>query len=63
MTVDVEGLGKITASKEILNEISIAFGVSRDFYLKVGCNALADKCNKVSGSVHRALNDSGYYDD
>lgn len=63
MTVNVEGLGKITASKEALNEIAIALGVSRDFYFKVDCNALADKCNKAHGSIYRALDDSGYFDD
>ena len=62
MTVNIDEFGKITASKESLNEISIAFGVSRDFYLKVGCYALANKCNKVRGSIYRALDDSGYFD-
>ena len=32
MTVNIEGLGKITASKEVLNEISSAFGSACDFY-------------------------------
>lgn len=39
MTANVEELGKITASKEILNDIAIAYGASRDFYRRTGCNA------------------------
>lgn len=31
MTANVEELGKITASKEILNDIAIAYGASRDY--------------------------------
>lgn len=47
MTANVEELGKITASKEILNDIAIAYGASRDFYRRIGCNALADRCSKL----------------
>ena len=36
MTANVEELGKITASKEILNDIAIAYGASRDFYRRIG---------------------------
>lgn len=31
MTVDIKGLGKITASKEVLNEIALAFVVKVSF--------------------------------
>ena len=48
MTANVEELGKITASKEILNDIAIAYGASRDFYRRTGCNALADRCSKIA---------------
>lgn len=63
MTANVEELGKITASKEILNDITIAYGASRDFYRRTGCNALADRCSKICGSIHDALEKSGYFND
>ena len=63
MTANVEELGKITASKEILNDITIAYGASRDFYRRTGCNALADRCSKIYGSIHDALEKSGYFND
>lgn len=63
MTANVEELGKITASKEILNDIAIAYGASRDFYRRTGCNALADRCSKICGSIHDTLEKSGYFND
>lgn len=63
MTVNIEELGKLTASKQALNDIAIAYGASRDFYRSTGCNALADRCNKICGSIHDALDESGYYND
>lgn len=63
MTVNIEELGKLVASKQILNDIAIAYGVSRDFYRRSGCNALADRCNKICGSIHDALEKSGYFND
>ena len=63
MTANVEELGKITASKEILNDIAIAYGASRDFYRRTGCNALVDRCSKICGSIHDALEKSGYFND
>lgn len=32
MTVDIKGLGKITASKEVLNELCISFYNESEFY-------------------------------
>ena len=63
MTVNIEELGKLVASKQILNDIAIAYGVSRDFYRRSGCNALADRCNKICGSIHDELEKSGYFND
>lgn len=63
MTVNVEELGKLVASKQILNDIAIAYGVSRNFYRSIGCNALADRCNKICGSINDALEKSGYFND
>ena len=63
MTVNVEELGEITASKETLNDISIAYGISRDIYHKHGCHALAYRCSKICGSIHVALEKSGYFND
>ena len=61
MTVNIEGLGKITASKEVLNEISSAFGSACDFYRSRNSEALANKSYRVFISIYDALDDSGYY--
>ena len=46
-----------------VNDIAIAYGASRDFYRRTGCNALADRCSKIRGSIHDALEKSGYFND
>lgn len=61
MTVNIEELGKLDASKQILNDIAIAYSASRDFYRSTGCNALADRCNKICCSIYDVLDESGYY--
>lgn len=63
MTVNIEGLGKITASKAVLNEISSAFGSACDFYRNRNSEALANKSYKIFISIYDALDDSGYYED
>lgn len=63
MTVNIEGLGKITASKEVLNEIALAFGSASKFDRSRNRNSLADKRYKVCNSIYDALDESGYYND
>lgn len=63
MTVNIEGLGKITASKAVLNEIASAFSSASEFDRSRNRNALANKSYKVFTSIFDSLEDSGYYED
>ena len=61
MTVNVEGLGKITASKDVLNAIAGAFSYSSELQHIKNRDALADQHGKVFDSIYDALYESGYY--
>ena len=54
--------GKITATKPVLNAISIAFLDAAKNYKDVGLYELANYYDKVSEDIYRALKDKGYYD-
>ena len=62
MTVNVEGLGKITASKEVLNAISVAFMHQRNYYNDAGRKWCAGQAELRSHSIYDALVKVGYYD-
>ena len=62
MTVNIEGLGKITASKEVLNQIAGAFSSSCELERSKNRDALANKSYKVFVSIYDALDDTGYYE-
>lgn len=61
MTVNVEGLGKITASKDVLNEIVTAFYSASDAQLIHNRPRLSERSNKRATEIFDALNKEGYY--
>ena len=63
MTVNIDGLGKISASKEVLSELSMAFSKQAAYCMMRGheeCSILADA---RSNAIYDALVEVGYYDD
>ena len=62
MTVIVEGLGKITASKEVLNAISLAFTHEKKYYEASGRVWVASQSSVRADSIYDALSKVGYYD-
>lgn len=55
MTIDIKELGKITASKEVLNKISIAFNEASYSYLSRNRDELANYCSRVSDVIYYEL--------
>lgn len=62
MTVNVVGLGKITATKEVLNAILIAFMSQRDYYNNDGKTWNAELADARYHSIYDALVKVGYYE-
>ena len=62
MTVDVVGLGKITATQEVLNAILIAFMHQSNYYKNDGKTWNAELADTRSHSIYDALAKVGYYD-
>ena len=54
--------GKITANKDTLNSISIAFFEAANKYKDEGADALAGRYDRVSKEIYNALKNTGYYD-
>ena len=62
MTVNIEGLGRITASKDVLNYISIAMSeASYHFELK-GLSALQKEAKEYANAIYNELDSKGYYE-
>lgn len=61
MTVNIKGLGKITASKKVLNELVIAFANSATYYMKSGKYTLSEKEDNRSNAIWEQLTEVGYY--
>lgn len=61
-TIEVTGLGKITASQATLNTISIALSEAAHKYYSEGCNALADAAQEQSDQIYAELKKHGLYD-
>lgn len=53
--------GKITANKDTLNSIAIAFLDAAEHYKDDGEYALAKRYDRVSEEIYNALKDIGYY--
>lgn len=62
MTVNVEGLGKITASKDVLNEIVTAFYSASDAHLIHNRLKMSERYSKRATEIFDALNKEGYYE-
>lgn len=63
MTVNIKGLGKIIASKEVLNELSMAFSKQASYYSAHGCEESFLLADARSNDIYYALQKVGYYDD
>ena len=62
MTVDIEGLGKITASKEVLCELVTAFYIESEYYKNRNQSVLSERSSKRASIIYEALEKCGYYD-
>ena len=62
MTVNIEGLGKITASKYVLRALSIAFSNSATYYMKGDKFSLSEQEQDRSDAIYTELLKVGYYD-
>ena len=62
MTVYIEGFGKITATQNVLNEISIMAGECAKWNDENGYHALASDYKDVSDRIYEALDEQGVYD-
>ena len=61
MTINTE-VGKITASKEVLNYLSLVISEASKYYESKGSFALEKKARGVASEIFDALDDTGYYD-
>ena len=62
MTVEIKGIGKITANKRMLNLISKMAYESYAWQAKQGYDALAEQSKEISDEVYDRLKDAGYYE-
>lgn len=60
MTVNIEGLGKITASKDTLNMLSIYLGIAAMNEV-TKLESCREGASHAQDSIYEALNNSGYY--
>lgn len=63
MTVNIKGLGKITASKEVLNELTMAFSKQAAYYSEHGYKETFLLADERSNAIYYALAKVGFYDD
>lgn len=61
MTVTIEGLGKITASKDVLNELVGVFYNASDIQLTRNHQGLSECYSKRATEIYDALYKEGYY--
>lgn len=61
MTVEIKGMGKINATKEVLNEIAIAFSNSCEYNAQKGYYYLAKEAEEAFLTIHKELDKVGYY--
>ena len=62
MTVELNE-GKITANRDVLNTISLAFHEASERYEAVHCFALARDCKENANKIYDVLEASGYFKD
>ncbi len=61
MTVEIKGLGKITASPDVLNYIGLLAGQSMELNKQKGFFSSADYARFVLYTLHDALGAVGFY--
>jgi hypothetical protein len=61
MTVEIKGIGKITASKDALNTISIAFDEAAQWNKENGYDAFEERFANASQTIYEALLKAGFY--
>ena len=62
MTVNIEGLGKITANKEVLNWLCIVLAEAGDNFENTGSTVFSKKCRKQMKTIFDSLDAKGYFD-
>ena len=62
MTVNVECLGKITATKDVLNKISMGFYTASKFHLIHNRKTLSERYRKIANEICDELNKEGYFE-
>ena len=62
MTVDIEGLGKITADEATLNLIALFAYDSSDFNKSKGYYAISASYHRIAQEINRQLAGVGYFD-
>lgn len=61
MTVELKGIGKVTASKEVLNLLSIWATEASRVYEGRERHYMAKEAQEASSSIFEALEETGYY--
>lgn len=62
MTINTK-IGKITASKDVLNYLSIICTQAEEYNKSRGYNASAEECKEVSYDLYNVLKEVGFYND
>lgn len=62
MTVNIEGLGKITANKEVLNWLCIVLNEAQDSFENKGTMVFSKQCRKQKNAIYDELDAKGYFD-
>lgn len=63
MKITFEDGKSLNAEKFFLNEISIAFMESAEWYKTLGCSSLAKNAYKKGYEIYKALYEIGFYND
>lgn len=61
ITITLDNLGDITATKDAFNELAITFYYAKKQYKIEECFALAKMAEKMSITIHSELEKRGYY--
>lgn len=62
MTINIEGFGKITASKKVLNEISLLALDASKYRRNKGQDSIANNWSDISDFIYDTLLKAKYYD-
>lgn len=61
MTVKIDGYGNLTASKALLNYLSLVLQDHADYEREQGKIATAEKSESMSDKIYEELKATGYY--